>query len=267
MPQTNDTHPPKASRRFAPHALALLLALSFSLTHTGPFRWLASLQLQHLGFFSFEATALVVYLLGWLLGTGTLALVMPVEPSKNTDIPAPHTSQENNNTKGKWWLGSLGLLCLLVAMIWFVLPPKVHKDAPLLQAASLEAGQRPTHTYVELVGRLERSQTITIRTDKGREQTTDYIPIVSSGWKRGQAIKVYLYKPQKRAIKKQTSFKGRLIYEGLPGIARAVLRQRSRTEPKGYWVLLPPSSTATRHTTSLWLGAIGLLLLAGVRFW
>jgi hypothetical protein len=204
------------------------LAGYFWLTYSGPYRWLAEWQMGVFGayyaFYTWLGTMLLLFL------PTLLAFQVPRKLGVvSSVVTTPEEVQAHNHERAARWNQRRQPFVVLVLGGTFLflggrdyIKAQRGRELQHLSAAALEAGKKPSSTWLEVAdGALVWDASIEWTDDKSK---VTYVPMLSSAWSEGGPIGVLL-KLNGGELKKAQgdvhAFKGESDDLGLPGPVRA----------------------------------------------
>jgi len=260
-------------------AIVLLIALAFyfMFTYTGPYQWLAELELRWMGSYS-EKLTLVLTMLALILPAAGIAklirlAVTKLGPGGGTasvataiagGAAAPKPAQKFS---GDIVWPFMGLICIAIGgfMYW-----RGATAGPLtaVKLQDLEDGKKPPSSYLTVEGVPIWQQGIQF----GSYGSKWYVPLVSKEWK-GDAVAVYVevhgddVPPRSRQLEIKT-FKGMKAVGGLPGPVRVIFEKGPLKPAAGYLMIETNEEPAKLMGFGKWPMIVGAGLVAvGIVSW
>lgn len=261
MTQTSSKKHSMSPRGMVGLGLSLAATFYFMFTYTGPFQWLAELQLHRMGSYSEKLTFLVV-----CLGIfGLLALVsLPFRYMAPTGGAAP-VGQLIGGIGRK--LSTRRGIFILIGIALTAFGARDYRRAavagPLtnLDVAQLEAGQPPQSSWVRAYGYAVTDAAIEY--GKSNTKADRYIPVVSRANDIHQTgVHLFIKARHDDNVPSDPEhpgeYEGLLTSADLPGPVRTSLEQQSLLHGAQYYVLdfgLTPAKKMDRAKTVLLVGA------------
>ncbi|MEX2214447.1 MAG: hypothetical protein WD768_09985 [Phycisphaeraceae bacterium] len=259
-------------------AIVVLLTGYFWFTYSGPYMWLAELSLNWRG--SYEPT-----FIGVLTG---LVVLLPVAliseiPAVKRRFPLDLFKVPEGTTPGSpynivlysddsvipWWPLGIGIICL-GASLYYGSQLWTAGERTAITASQLEAGVRPSSGWLDVTGCALPSEAIhEVVKERGKEEETVFVPLVSSTWERGQPVYVYLDLGKvNRAHEAEARWSGRVAWSGLPGMIRESFN-RSDAPPAEEYFLLDTTFNPREHQSmfvSLMVAGVFSFVVAAIRY-
>ena len=242
-----------------PSLLILAVLAYWWYTYSGPYRWLAELQLHFFGSFDIVITLLATVAL--LLAPMTLLGIL-IE--NNGWLPESNSTTSTAHYEVPVGIMTLSVMALVLA--WFTYQRVPRGQAVELTLAEVAASESmPSH--VLLHGHALTESSFQLDSDHGNY---DYTPLVSATYTIGDPVLVYIESctPRDDASLTSTEHKGVLIENGLPGLIRESF-QSSQAPPEQRHIVLVYSDSmqGIKHLpTALFSGGILLGLISAVMF-
>jgi hypothetical protein len=244
-------------------------------TYSGPYRWIAEMQLRWMGMYEGGITFVLALFLVLVPLLGVRFLVKKLAFSKQREEGAdPGWWQQVSKYFADLMLVLIGVIFVGVgAFLYFRVMGEAQATA--VDVADLEGGKRAGKLWLEVSGRL-------LFDDAGAVEknhvTTYYAPVVSESWSSGNPVAVYLEVHERdlgQELKNKAvgKYKGMVTVGGLPGMAREDLKKRGFGPAEGYVMLDYKNGPAdvqkgARHLmiAGAVVGAVGLVI-AGYQRW
>ncbi len=209
----------------------LALAAYFGFTYSGPFRWLAELEMRLMGRYYTFLTGMLV-LLGLML-----MLLLPLQLARKLGVlgdpaasPEEHAQYIQAHTE-RWKKRQPAITVLMLgAALSFVgvrdwLRAQQGAQLEQVSIAALESGKRPASTWVE-VADASPAWNATLEWEVGHTKNS-FVPVVSTNWRDGQPIALVLKLSSSTRVDKEvgvSAFRGASDAEGLPGAIDGAFR-------------------------------------------
>ena len=245
--------------RAFPSLLILVVLAYWWYTYSGPYRWLAELQLHLFG--SFDVVITLIVTLALLLIPMTLLGIL-IE-TKGW-LPDSNSTTSTNHYEVPVGIMTLSVMALVLA--WFTYQRVPRGQAVELTLADVAASESlPSHAIFH--GHVLIESSIQLDSDHGNY---DYTPLVSANYTIGDSVLIYIEScpPRDNARLTNDGHKGVLIENGLPGLIRESF-QSSQTPPEQRHFVLVYSDAmqGLKHLpTGLFSGGILLGLISVVMF-
>ncbi len=247
------------------------VATVFAFSYSGPYRWFAELQMQLIG----EYYPVLTWLLTMLLMAVVLlaALQVPRKLGLFGDVQTTVEEHEQQvaESNARWAKRRPALMLLAIGCtLGFLggrdwLQAQHGRTLERMSVAALEAGKRPSSTWMEVSGG-DVAWEATIELEHGTS-TTSYVPVLSPDWERDSPIALVLRidRAQMEHIGREgTAFQGATDPEGLPGSVRAAFAD-GQIDASSALVLQVGKRPAAGEGTAQVLFAIGVLcVIAGI---
>lgn len=224
--------------------VCIVPAIYWAATYSGPYRWIAELQLRMMGMYegsiTFVLTMFVALIPLLVVKAAVKKLGVAMEGGEEAD--------------SAWWgrvshyfsdlvVMVIGLVFLGVGVVAY-LRVKGESGPTAIDVRELEGGKKVGKLWLEVSGMALVEEASSI---KKNYNTDNYVPVVSRDWKKGEPIAVYLEVDESEfgeGLKKPEGgkYKGMVTVGGLPGMAREDLRRRGFGPAEGY-VMLEYNST------------------------
>jgi hypothetical protein len=255
--------------------IGLLIALTFyfMFTYTGPYQWLAELQLKLMNFYSEKLTLLLTMLVLIVPAFGLVKLVAVVVSrmgpgAGRSGVAAGATPTKPAEMRLPQWI-ILPFLGLIVFGIGAVMYWRGATAGPLtaVNAKDLEDGKNPASAYLSIEGVPMWKETMRFK----ESSTKCYVPIVSPDWK-GEAVWVYVEcsdddLPRPSAQLEIKTFKGMKAIGGLPGPVRVSFEKTMFKPAAGYLVIETKEEPAKLMGFGKWPMIVGAALVAAGMLW
>jgi hypothetical protein len=271
-------HTPSLLRKLVGGAMLLLvgcLSVFFAWTYSGPYRWLAELQLRWMGSYEVQLT----FIFSLVLTGAPFVLVMVIwnkaaraaigsADGGETAQPAP--SQPASDVAVRQFIGRYGFALTLgaVALAFAGMSAydfwRVAGASRMIEfsVGQLEQGGSAPGLWLALRGRklLDEAQ----RIEDSYSSIKDYIPVVSGNWKAGQPVAAFIEvtnssrddQIRNRYIDRH---EGMVDSTGLPGMVRVAF-ERHGLAPAGNYILVEYGRTPADARKS----ARDFLIIAGI---
>src|SRR6266550_424857 len=207
-------------------SILLLMALPFyfMFTYTGPYQWLAELQLRLMNSYSEKLTLVLTMLLVILPAAGIAKLVAVTvkRMGPGAGAVAAVAAGSTGTKAGDWRIPQWVILPMLGVIVFGIGAVMYWRGAtagPLtvVSVQELEEGKKPASSYLSVEGVPLWKETISFK----ESSVKCYVPVVSRDWK-GEAVSVYIEcrgedlprAPGQLEIK---TFTGMKAVGGLPG--------------------------------------------------
>ena len=277
----NPPAPPKPQAAAAVAAIFGLAGLSFyfMFTYTGPFQWLAELQLKWLELYSEKLTLILTMLVLMLPAIAFLQLVKvamkTLAPGRlsnstgSTVIAGGASGRKAPDFRIPQWVifPFLGVIALAIGgyMYW-----RGATAGPLTEVSvkDLEDGKKPASSYLTVEGVPLWKALVSF----GDTSKKCYVPLVSRDWK-GEAVAVYLEcgdddVPRVSDPLEMKTFKGMKATGGLPGPVRVSFEKSAFKPAAGYLMIETREEPAKLMGFGKWPMIAGAgLILAGFVVW
>jgi hypothetical protein len=260
-------------------AIFLLVGLSFyfMFTYTGPFRWLAELQMMVMNSYSEEFTLILTMLVLILTALGIVKVVKVAVKSMGVGgvtSPAAPTAGGATEIKSRGMQFSGIIVWPFMGLIAFAIGGFMYwrgaTAGPLtaITAKELEDGKKPASSYLSVEGVPLWKETISFKSGS----VECYVPLVSKDWK-GDSVSAYaqvreddLPRPSKQLEMK--TFKGVTAVGGLPGPVRVIFEKGNFKPAAGYLVIETKEEPAKLMGFGKWPMIVGAaLVVAGLSVW
>jgi|GEM_PF-4990852 len=243
---------------------ALLYSLYCMLLFSGPYRWLAELQMRWFG--SYYVSVTCVFTL--LFGVVPLLVIIRVLTAANKlphdswavllATPRPGGGLAARVTRARGWLMALGvgvMLCALSARDLVVAAR--GKRLQQISAQALEAGDEAGSTWLEVAGTLDWDRSL--ETEEDHKKLT-YIPIVSERWSPSSPLGALLVVADDELARLEAEpLSGTVDITGAPGLVRAGF-ENIGVDVNRATVLQFGASPEEKATGSLFLLGLGLTI-------
>lgn len=167
-------------------------AIYFAYTYSGPYQWIAELQIKYFGGYSRELTLMLTALSLWIVLNLPVAMIVRV-------VEAMWISPSPNSTGAKKkdyyllksagpYIVVLGLIAL-AAGVYDYKHPIFPDELEQANVADFEGHTRPSSTFLNLHG--DPVWSAAIHWDDTSAERI-YVPLVSPTWKTGQPVSVFL---------------------------------------------------------------------------
>jgi len=251
-----------------------LVAISFyfMLTYTGPFQWLAELQLRWMDSYNEKLTLILTVFVLFIPAAAAWKIVKVSVRTMGPDSTA--TPQEGVYRKARnIHLPGVLILPLLGAIVFGIgafMYWRGMTAGPLtaVKAKELEDGKKPASSYLTIEGVPVWDEAVTFK-KSGKES---YLPVVSQDWKGGP-VAVYVEcneddLPGSPGPLEMKTFTGMTEVGGLPGPVRVAFEKSLFKPAGGYRVLAIHDEPAKLMKFSKWPTIVGAgLLAAGLLVW
>jgi hypothetical protein len=240
----------------------------FMLTYSGPFKWLAELQLSWFGSYYEQLT-----FIGTIIVIGIPLLIVGVVWEKfgpKRSAPAGGADAASADRPGEpvGFGGVLPWMGIIVTGIGLFIWIRAGTMGPLTQPelGKLESGEKAASSYVEIRGVPMWEETITFSKGSGKTDQDHYVPLISETWEPGKPVAAYIefsdsaIKTQNRADPTTRPFRGTTTMTGLPGPVRVEF-EKSVLRPAAKYVVI---EYGHKPETMLGLGKWMTLIGAGV---
>jgi hypothetical protein len=249
------------------------LSFYFMFTYTGPFQWLAELQLKWMDSYSEKLTFLLAMI---VLVIPAAAIWKVIELAVRKMGPggggtaaeaATHRKSRDIRLPGVAVLPLVGVIAFGIGafMYW---RGATARPLTALKARDLEVGKKPASSYLSIEGVPMWEETIAFK-KTGKEC---YVPVVSQDWK-GQAVSVYVEcredeLPRPPGPLRIKTFTGMTAVGGLPGPIRVAFEKTLFKPAAGYLVLQTHDEPAKLMGFAKWPMIVGGgLVAAGLLVW
>ncbi|MEX2214449.1 MAG: hypothetical protein WD768_09995 [Phycisphaeraceae bacterium] len=240
--------------------LFIFLTLLWWVTYTGPFQWIAELQVSLLGSYEVQITLIVVLLIHVLVGAALLE-IPAVKRYFGTQPPdwCRFARLFGEDTIIPWWPLFIGTVTLgsglfLMTEVW------VAGELTSMTIEELESGKRPTSGWISVKGVLLAGEMAQLHEGTPKDKVGSYVPMVSQNWKRGKPVSVYFdLGKEKTATSGEATVSGRVSWMGLPGVIREQYRRSSAPPADGYLMLVnkyDPDFNRGFARILFWIGGI-----------
>ncbi len=259
-------------------AIVLLVGLAFyfMFTYSGPYQWIAELELRWMGSYHEELTLILTMFALILPAVGIAKLmrmaVKKLGPGIGTAPAAGNITNGASTPKParkipvEFVWPFMGLICIAIGgfMYW-----RGATAGPLtaVKLQDLEDGKKPASSYLTVEGVPIWQQGIQF----GSYGASWYVPLVSKDWK-GDAVAVYVevrgddVPPRSKQLEIK-SFKGMKAVGGLPGPVRVVFEKSALKPAAGYLMLETKEEPAKLMGFGKWPMIVGAALVVGGLVW
>jgi hypothetical protein len=160
-------------------------------SYSGPYRWIAELQINSFGVYRPKITFLFT-LLAVYLPLMPLAYVLPAllggSRYRRLDRRSGQVFGWISDHWGRIFSMGMGGILAIVGVFMLISATTARKLTPV-SAAQLESGNRPSGRWLEITGWLNFADSLTLKKGFNKEV---YVPLVSEQWQPGQPVAVYL---------------------------------------------------------------------------
>ena len=238
------------------------VTLGFMLTYSGPYRWIAELQLAHGGSYSEQLTLVGTML---VVGLPLFGLVGLAHRSRGSGVT--HAGTFDRLTQSR--LARAGVMFGVIGIGgagWFTVDLATVGDRVEVDLAAIEAGQEPPSRWVVLRGALRHDLALGV-TEGSR--VTHYVPLVAS---EASAPVVYLEVDDSGLADPELAsgtYEGILYANDLPGMLRTQLERENGQALRHYrfdW-RETPSGLWTGFYVFGAFGLLGVVLLVAAFVW
>jgi hypothetical protein len=226
----------------------------FMWTYTGPFQWLAELDLKIEGHYD-ESFILVIVMLLWV---GVLAGVYAIMRQANPDLPPFSEFMSSRTSARAIAAGSVAVpLCLVGYGVYQFITTRAMKDPVPLKLADYAAGGSLPSRYVsvESVDAIDDVHGVT----KKYHSTDWYLPLVPAGAGKGAAIPAFI---QYGAVGDKPAptkkFVGVVGFAPVPGMVRVALERDGLQVSRRNIVIDTTETPEGQRTTGLLMIAAGI---------
>ena len=239
-----------------PHVAGLVstgMAFMLFVTYSGPYAWLAELQLSMWGRYYPILTLLALVLLFLVFTLQGIQLFRnlsgearprPLAVLRPIASPAAGARLANSPRPRRrvhplvFVFFTPGVVITALGAFGFVRGVR-NQQLLAVSAADLEAGQAPSSSWVEVSGRLLKSKGLAIKNEGVSPTTNNYVPVVSEGWQPGKQVAVFVEIAENRieSLDPHKPIRGMIAWPGLPGPLRATF-ERNGLQPSEKYVLV-----------------------------
>jgi hypothetical protein len=212
----------------------------FWYAYAGPFKWIAELQLSLLGEYELNITLIGTFLSVFV----PVALIGEIPWVKRRFDTGPMTEEEisragklfDENTVIPWWPLVIGTICLITGLVMLI-PVWTMGSLTAITAAEAEGGVSPRSGWVDASGYAMGSRMIGLREGTPSKLKNSYVPLVSSEWQPGTAVKIYVRLDDEKMLSDgDLTLRGR-VASGLPGMIRESFARTDAPPAEDHWVL------------------------------
>ena len=211
-----------------PSLFIVALGIYWWYTYSGPYQWLAEIQLSMFGAYGAFITGILSCLL-LLIPTVFLGSYVESRGLLNADSFRTYDPKQYEVP-----IGIMTLAVMVLAAGWFVfqrLPQGTPVELTLREIA--RGVDIPKH--VSLQGNAATQHSLRQDGDYGRPS---YTPLVGGNYEEGDAVFVYVENyPRDNAALARSKHRGTLIRNGLPGVVREAFMSSSTPPAPNYFVL------------------------------
>jgi hypothetical protein len=269
---------PMSAAGWVAMGLLVLLSFYFMFTYSGPYQWLAELQLKLMNSYSEKLTLLLTMLALLLPAAGILKLMQmgvkslgPGGAGKSTVARAASGASGSKvaDIRIPQWV-ILPFLGVIVFSIGAYMYWRGATAGPLTSVSlkDLEDGKRPASSYLSVEGVPLWKAMISFK----ETSTKCYVPLVSRDWK-GEGVSVYVEcsdddVPRASAQLEEKTFKGVKAVGGLPGPVRVSYEKSAFKPAVGYLMIETKEEPAKLTGFGKWPMIVGVgLVAAGLLWW
>ena len=259
--------------------LTVIMALTFyfMFTYTGPFKWMAELQLNWIGSYSEKLTfvftmflLLIPAAVIWKLVESAIKKLGPGIAPPPAQSPAVAPGTVAAPVKTEFGFGGFLLFVGAIALgigIFMYWRGATAGELTAVAAKDLEEGRKPASSYLSIEGTALWKEMISFK----KTSTDHYVAVISPAWKPGE-VAVYLEcrdndippVPQMGAA----TYTGLTAVGGLPGPVRVEFEKGLLRPKDGYVVLVLKDDPQRLKDFGKWPLLIGAgLLVVGVVWW
>jgi hypothetical protein len=250
------------------------------LRYSGPYRWLAELQLQKSGSYGLVLTGLMLLLACMLVATGLVQLLAtfapePSDSERQADENATKPIERLNvwmNTNQSWLVAIGVTVSIAVIGGYMVIEARLGGKIADVQVRDLEQGADPPGRFVKLAGRLLPREMAVFERNRGARFNM-IVPVVSSDWQEGRPVAAFLrledvsfaaLLERIRSGQLTAGLFGLLSPGDLPGIARTEMEGRGLKIADRHFVLDQGQTPESRESLGMFLLPVSAVMGVGV---
>ena len=225
---------------------AIALNFYWMISYTGPFQWLAELQLKWWESYTEKLTFVITFMVTY----GLLALL--TWPMRKI-IKSGSDLGQKFDAFGRWGIFAIVGLALAVmgARDWY--RAATAGDLTVVSLEQLEAGRPPASTWCSISGFAVEEASVTF--SKGRGSVDKYVPVISAVEEASKTgIHLFLKMREKEiaagSMQEPATFEGMIFHNDLPGPLRVALERENAIRGDDYYVMEMGATPATKVKTA-----------------